>query len=347
MITSWEDYLNPQLDAGTSRDRYRQFRSAFASQRAGIQRVFDARRPDVVACLGAGMLSDIPYQRFVEADATVHLVDWLPGVTERGIAHSIIRRVEAGTPQCAYCRLTGGDPQAYCSSYRQTQASRSEVCDAFEASPDDPDVCLAFRKNKLPYVHRQDVTGGYASAFGAAVADDLRGVTSWRQAFKRATALATRVVRRQSRLAIDDGTVDLVLSSMVMSQFEHEPYDYFSRQCAALIGPPTAPEEKRLRPAMQNLRSILLRNQIKGHCEEIDRILAPTGRCFLAVEMFVCEKGDDRWFLLNDMHGALAALAQRFDFDIDAVPDLIADSRFETRGSRSVVYQLLLVPKLA
>ena len=212
-------------------------------------------------------------------------------------------------------------------------------------SPEEPEACLTFRKGQLPYIHREDVTGGYASAVGAGLAGALRGVTSWRQAFKRAIALANRVDGTRSRLTIRDGSVDLALSSMVISQFEHEPYDYFSRQATALLGPPSEQEEERLRRAMERLRSILLSRQIEGHCEEITRILAPGGRCFLAFEMFHCEEGSDLWYLVEQMHDALKELARHFDFDVDGTPDPIADTGFQTGDGRSVVYHLLLAPK--
>jgi hypothetical protein len=345
MMTSWEDYLDPRGRAGAYRDCQRRCRAAFESQHACIQRIFDARRPRVVACMGAGILNDIPYRSFIEAGVTVHLVDWLPGVIEFGIAHSIVQGVQAGSPRCVYCRLASDDPRNYCCGYQSTGRSRAEVCAAFAAHPDEPESCLAFRKGRLPYVHQQDVTGGYASAFGAGLAGELGGVGSWRQAFKRATSLASRAKGRRTPLAIPDRSVDLVLSSMVISQFEHEPYDYFSRQVAALVGPPSAQEERLLRPAMDRLRSILLENQIEGHCEEIERILAPGGRCFLAFEMFHRQQGDDVWHLVEEMQGALSGLAQRFDFDIDGCPALMADAMFETDGGRSMVCHLLLAPK--
>ena len=56
--------------------------------------------PRSVACLGAGVLSDIPYRRLIECGGAVHLVDWLPGVCQSGIKHSIIE-IGDDNPACA------------------------------------------------------------------------------------------------------------------------------------------------------------------------------------------------------------------------------------------------------
>ena len=132
---------------------------------------------------------------------------------------------------------------------------------------------------------------------------------------------------------------------MVVSQFEHEPYDYFSRQAAALLGPPRAPEEDRLRPAMEKLRQTLLSNQIEGHCREVKRIIIRDGRFFLAFELFHGEAGGNRLHLIEPMHDALRLLARHFDFDFAGNPDPLVDTGFETGDARSVVYHFLLAVK--
>jgi len=345
MITAWDDYLKPQNAAAAYRECFLRCRSAFERQRECIRRILDARRPAVVACLGSGILHDIPYWRLVEQNATVHLVDWLPGIVEFGIAHSIIRTTPQGRPRCAYCQRATPNAPDYCLSYREPALAGRVVCEAFELSPHEPGTCLAFRKGRLPHTYRQDVTGGYASAFGAALAEEMRGVATWRQALKRAIAVAQRLRGHRTALDIPDHGVDLVISSMVLSQFEHEPYGYFSKQAAALLGLPSAREEARLRPAMEKLRSILLINQIEGHCAEIERILAPDGRCFLAFELFHRDAGDSRWYLVSEMHCALQQIARHFDFDFDSIPEPVVDARFEAASGRSAAYHFLLAPK--
>ena len=85
------------------------FREAFEEQRTNITPVFEAKSPKVIACLGAGVLNDIPYDLFVRSGARVHLVDWMPSSIEAGIDRSIIDVGENGCPRCAYC-----DPSVEC-----------------------------------------------------------------------------------------------------------------------------------------------------------------------------------------------------------------------------------------
>lgn len=343
MITAWKDYLVPHTTAYGSCQK--QCRSAFVRQSECIRRIVEMRRPGMVVCLGAGILNDIPYWSLVEGGATVHLVDWLPGIVEYGLAHSIIRAGPDDAPECVYCRSRASDARLFCEGYKEARRAAPSVCDAFAPDPKDAGTCRSFCKGRFPHVLRQDITGGYAEAFGMALAAELRDVGSWRQAFKRATALAHRLERHRTKLDIADHSADLVTSSMVLSQFEYEPYAYFSKQAAAVLGTPSAAEEKRLHAAMETLRSTLLINQIKGHCAEIERILAPGGRCFMAFELFHREAGDRRWYLVKEMLAALGELGDRFDFDFDDIPEPVVDTGFETGGGRSAIYHLLLTRK--
>jgi hypothetical protein len=347
MITAWEDYLRPENAAAVYQECVRRCGRAFERQRVCIDHLLETQRPAVVACMGAGVLNDIPYWRLIDESVTVHLVDWLPGIVEFGIGQSIIRETPQGAYQCAYCRQTALKASDYCLSYREPIRAGHDVCAAFEASPQQADTCRAFRKGPLPHIHRQDVTGGYASAFGTALGDELEGVTTWRQALKRATAIAQRVKGSRTKLNIPDHSVNLVISSMVLSQFEHEPYGYFSRQAVAQLGLPTALEEASVRPSMEKLRALLLSNQIEGHCAEIERILALDGRCFFAFELFHREADTPHWYLVREMHDALARLAQHFAFDCDGIPEPVVDLRFEAASGRSAVYHFLLAPKQA
>ena len=93
---------------------------------------------------------------------------------------------------------------------------------------------------------------------------------------------------------------------------------------------------------MEALRSTLLANQIERHLDEIERILAPGGHCFMAFETFHVEEGTGRWFLVREMHGALAAIARRFDFNFDMLPHSDSATLFEPPGGRSVVQRFVL-----
>jgi hypothetical protein len=338
MATAWDDYLTA---AGTP-EAYRLCRrergDAFGPLREVLRRLIGTSRPRIVACLGAGVLNDIPYRALVRSGATIHLVDWLPGAVESGIADSVVR-VGGGAdkPECVYCDLGDEKAWAYCRNFQLPRDPTKGTCARFASPPDGSPACEAFEKGELPYVHREDVTGGFASAFARGVSGELGETGSWRQALGRANALAKRVRRHRTSLSVPERSADLVISTMVLSQFEHEPYNYFAQQAAARLGRPTPGEERRLKPALEGLRSLLLSTQIERHCDEIERILAPGGVCFVSFETFHFDPDLGRWFLVKEMHDAVAFLAQRFRFDFDLLGEGGGVVRYASGERRSIV----------
>lgn len=347
-LLSWDAYLAGQGAAQTYRGCRSRCTPAFRQQRAFIRRIVEQTNPGVVACLGAGVLNDIPYRTLLGSGARLHLVDWLPGVIEAGVARSIIATDEAGGAHCAYCALGGDRARECCANFHLSAPSSSAVCDRFVPTPGDSPGCDAFEIGSWPQVHVEDVTGGYASAFALGLGPALRGVTTWKQAFARANALARRIgrsARQRRRLSIADASVDLVTSSMLLSQFEHEPYDYFAKQVARLIGPPGADDEKHLDRAMAQLRDLLIDRQVEEHCLEIRRILAPGGRVFMSFELFHVNPERTGWFLVRETHRGLSALDRHFRFDFDIIGESESLTRFQSRRAPSMVLALVLEAK--
>ncbi len=302
----------------------------------------------MVACLGAGVLNDIPYRTLLGCGARLHLVDWLPGAVDAGIALSIIATDKAGGPHCIYCDLGRDRARECCANYHLATAPSSGVCDHFVPIPGDPPACDAFEMGSWPRVHVEDVTGGYASAFALGLGPGLKGVTTWKQAFARANALSRRIgrqARKRRRLSIADASVDLVTSSMLLSQFEHEPYDYFSKQVTMLIGAPSAGEEGRLGRAMEQLRDTLVDRQIEEHCAEIRRILAPGGRVFMSFELFHFDREQKGWFLVKQTQPSLAVLDRHFTFNFEIIAEGESLTRFQSRRTPSMVLALVLEAK--
>ena len=129
---------------------------------------------------------------------------------------------------------------------------------------------------------------------------------------------------------------------MVMSQFDQEPDDYFAHQAADLLGPPTAKEEKQLLPVMKALHEVLLRRQVEQHCEEIRRILAPDGYCYMSFEMFHVVPAAAQWFLVEGMAKALEIVGRHFLFDFDLIPHHQPMTRFQTGDTPSLVFSFML-----
>ena len=342
----WREYLADPERGRVQRQNHARLRQVYAQQREVVRDVFTETRPEVVACLGAGLMNDLPYGGFVRAGAELHLVDWLPGLMETGVAMSILGRDDRGDPECLYCALGDENARAYCRQYRrETSSELADVCDNYVAGVEDGLVCAKFERGELPILHGEDVTGGFANGFSDRVLDEIAELQSWRQALSRATALAKRLKGEKRQISIADGSVDLVISSMLISQFEHEPYDYFSHQTASLLGPPTEKQEGRLRPALERLRTLLLVMQIERHCDEIVRILKPGGISYMSFELFHGKPGSAIWFLVREMHQALGILADRFDFYFDFIDDGVKFTRARAGDADSLVLSMLFRPK--
>ena len=228
MTLSWNDYRSLPDAARRYQECTLRYGPAFEHQRQNILKVIAATRPNTVAVLGAGVMNDVPYKYLLDLQVEVHLIDWLPGAPEAGLRHSLISEDPSGEFSCLYCRPGIDVPEDYCRNYCRPAYESRKVCDNFEPTHDAPPKCANFDKGALPVTNCEDVTGGYAETFARQVGQTLRGVQSWRKAVERCVALA-RKVRGAQRLSLASGSVDLVTSSMVVSQFEHEPYQFFSQ----------------------------------------------------------------------------------------------------------------------
>ena len=205
-------------------------------------------------------------------------------------------------------------------------------------------MCKAFAKGDSPSVHYEDVTGGYASEFGHRLSRELRNARTWELAFSKATKLAGRI-KPTGRLSIDDASVDLVTSSMLVSQFSHEPYNFFAARTAERLGAPTAEHEARLLPAMEKLRMALFTYQVERHLDEIQRILSPGGQCYLSFELFSTVPQSHQWFMVEGVPKALQAAGDRFHFNFDAIPEDESIARFQTRTGRSLTLCVVMESK--
>ena len=276
MPVTWDQYLSVTDAPGKFRECRRQCQASFLEQRKRIERLIEVTAPKTVACLGAGALNDIPYATLIRSGATVHLVDWVPGSIEAGIGLSIIQTDDDGSPRCLYCEPTMQTPQRYCRHVFDSKPG-GRVCEQYRPVSETDPQCGAFERGEEPSIHYEDATAGYASEFGRCIEGELQTVRSWKQAFARAADVADRVRRHRTIMTIQDASIQLVTSSLVVSQFDHEPYNFFALRTADRLGPPSADVEQRLAPAMESLRATLFAAQVEGHCQEIKRILAPEG----------------------------------------------------------------------
>jgi len=337
MPVTWETYLSPRDAAALFRTCGQRYGPAFAPLRGVVKRLIERTGPKTVACLGAGVLNDLPLNALVRSGAELHLVDWLPDIIDSGLAASIIERPGDAEPSCVFCALDESVAQDYCQNYCGPKPVKTEVCPGYICEPPDLNACAAYQRGTRPRVHRADVTGGYASEFAKRCERILRNATTWRQVFRQAVALARRVPERPSPLDIADGSIDLAISSMVVSQFLHEPYTYFTRQAEEVLGTPTVREDKRLLPQAEELKVTLFDHALEGHFAEIERLLAPDGQCFMAFELFHFDPEMAEWTLVDEMHETLKRVAHRFRLHFDTETNNEFFVRYSPPGTNSLV----------
>lgn len=337
MPVTWETYLSPNNAAALYRTCSQRYGPAFAPLRDLVERLVEHTKPTSVACLGAGVLNDLPLKALVRSGAELHLVDWLPGIIDSGLSASIIESPDDAKPSCVFCALDKSVAEDYCRNYCGPKPVKTQVCAGYLCEPPDLNACAAYQRGTRPHVHRADVTGGYASEFANRCERALRNTTTWRQALRQAIALARRVPARPRPLDIPDGSIDLAISSMVVSQFLHEPYDYFTRQAEEALGTPTARENKRLLRQADDLKATLFKHSLEGHFAEIERVLAPEGQCFMAFELFHYDAEIAEWMLVEPMHETLKRIADRFRLDFDTTHDHDLYVRYSLPGTDSLL----------
>ncbi|MCH8863162.1 MAG: hypothetical protein IID51_11700 [Proteobacteria bacterium] len=345
MAEGWQEYLQGAKSPEAYGRCIREARPGFAALRDLIARLVDRLEPSEVVCLGAGALNDIPFRQFVRRGTVLHLVDWLPGIIEAGVQGSSMSEDAEGQLTCVFCELSEEQAKNFCTTFNRRQKNMPGVCENFRKTPGDHLACENFRKGDLPAVYREDITGGFASSFAREVTGEIAAAESWRSALRQAIKIARHPAPHQP-LSIADKSADLVISSMVLSQFEFEPYEYFASRATTTHGRPAGKQAAKLDKGTYMLRDILLSRSIERHCQEIRRILRPDGRCFMAFEMHHRNDEADGWFLVRQMHDAIPALQKYFHFDFDQLqaPDHVVD--LTDGNSRSLVYCYLLRPRI-
>ena len=197
----------------------------------------------------------------------------------------------------------------------------------------------------FPRFIESDVTQGYSTHFAKGVEAIVENAGKPRQAMARAIRRARQNSSR-NKLPIEDGSVDLVTSSMVASQFDFEPFTYFIRNLAQAHGPDRLrPMADKLSALEKELRDTLLVEQMAGHCEEMVRLLRPGGRVFFSMEILHRPQGAQDWFQPQIVPKILDVLNRYFHYDVDFMPDSLAmETRDAPEGGRSVIQTSILKP---
>ena len=316
----------------------------FAKDRENLSRFYRLFKPKEIGCLGSGCLNDIPIEEFLRGGSRVWLVDWIPGISEKSFAFDLIRSDDAGHA-CILCNLPGGG-EHFCKNFKAPE-QKAHVCDNFCLTEGFPPRCARYAPGSEPRFITCDTTLGRATCFATSAERIVARAKTPAECFQAALEECRRSCWKLNRkLDIPDGTLDFVSSVMVMSQFEHEPFTFFSRLLARRFGEERlAKEEEHLAPLMEGLRAELLRMQVEGHAREMYRLVnKKRGHAYFSVELF--EKHADRkdFFVVEGAASMLETLGNYFFFDFEALPLDRALRRVNVGEGRSVVQSFLLAP---
>lgn len=344
MIRGWQAYLQGANNPKTYGRCISESRPGFAVLRDLIARLIEKLEPREVVCLGAGALNDIPFRRLLRRGCRLQLVDWLPDIIEAGVQGSSMSEDATGQSACVFCELGEEGARDFCQAFDRRRDDQPGVCENYQRMEEAYLACKNYQKGSLPAIYQEDITGGFASAFAEEATRDIATSGSWRGALKQALKIA-RNPNPPKPLSVKSATADLVISSMVLSQFEFEPYQYFASRAIAAHGQPTGSLARKLDDGVNRLRDILLSESVGRHCREITRMLKPDGRCFMAFEMYHQSGEADGWFIVRQMHETVPVLQKHFRFDFEQLqaPDHVVE--LADGNSSSLVYCYLLQPR--
>jgi hypothetical protein len=221
----------------------------------------------------------------------------------------------------------------------------SRVCDNFSLVEGPRLRCAHYRPGVEPHFVTADVTCGRATRFARRAGRLVASSKTPQQCFRKALAECQHCVALQEEVAIPSGSLDLVTSSMVVSQFDHEPYTFFSKLLALHFGPRLLAEERQLLPLMGKLRAELFRVQIAGHVRELHRLVnKERGKVYFSVELFRSLPASGTFFLVHEIPQAMAVLGQYFVFDFTAIPPERALRSIQTAAGTSIIQSYVLLP---
>lgn len=347
---SWGNYLYP---AKSSTKEHRQISAdMLAGQKENIRKLYHNLQPKVVVCMGAGYLNDIPVDDFVAGDTDIYFAEWMRGISEEAFKYDLVKQLFQQTYACIVCKCSG-DPLKYCKSYMkwsQTILKLKEInnnyCANFETAEDAIPLCTNYTPGEFPQFLSVDVTKGKANDFAGRVPKILSRSKKPRHAFRYAIQKSKNLIGKEP-LPLEDHSVDFITSSMLISQFDFEPYTYFIRNLNQNFSHKNIDEDiEALGKMEESLRNNLFLSQLEGHFKEIVRLLKPDGKAYLSMETLHREQPAAPWFQVETIPKTMELLGKYFYFDMEALPEVrIADRVTMAEKGESILQAYVLVSK--
>jgi len=342
---AWAQYLETKVNQQSYAISMAQCRDALAGQREMIGHLVNVLGSRSIVCLGAGFLNDLPVSMLFSPETRVTLVDWIDGISQEGLANQIIHKLN-DQYHCLFCDKNIG--KLYCKSFTNELLSEG-VCTAF-MPVDEPNLtCQSYQSNIEPKFLRCDITAGYGHQFAETIQKKMRNCKTPKEAFITAIRLCNRLESKIKPIPLDDDSIDLVTSSMVLSQFDNEPYSFFALLLEQHFGrAQVLAHEDILRPLMEQLRTKLFLEQVRRHLREIYRMVRKDGpgRVYLSVELFRSSALDGLYFLVQDIPKAMDVINEYFLFDLEKIPEKKIFNSVEIDCETSIIQNYVLVPRV-
>lgn len=339
----WNSYLSSNANTRDLSQKLEECETAFADHKENISELIHRFNPSSIAVLGSGYLNDIPLKDLIQKNRVVYLVDWIEDVSKVGFSRKIIRKDENNCVNCLLCSDCYSD--RYCKNFTG-ELLTDGLCTGYEPTSEPFDTCKNYEAATDPEFQKADITGGVAVHFTKRIELEIARCKSPKRAFQRAISIVTNT--GFTPLKIESNSIDLVTSSMVLSQFDTEPYTYFATLLEERFGRDELIRcETILRPLMERLRTALFTHQVDAHLQEMHRILRKDvrSRAYLSAELFRSFPNSDSFFLVQDMPKALELISRYFHFEFDSQSKSQPLNRSSYGRGVSMNQCLILTPK--
>jgi hypothetical protein len=339
----WESYLSTSVNNRFVHERLGLYEKAFGDHKENISNMIHSLSPNSIAVLGAGFLNDLPIDDLLAQGRKVYLVDWADNASTFGMARSIVSKDINDCYSCLFCKK--GTGKEYCRNFTG-EFIADGVCTVFESVEEPYVTCKNYEPAVEPSFIKADITAGVARSFAEKIEKRMASCKTAKDAFLTAIAIADNY--HHTPIPVENNSMELVTSSMVLSQFDFEPYTYFSTLLQKRFGRDELERhESKLLPLMEKLRTKLFTLQVDAHVKEIYRIVKKDdqARVYVSAELFSSHSGSDKFFLVQDMPKALEALGKYFFFEFGELLEGKVLRKAEIGEGVSINQNYMLIPK--
>lgn len=341
--TFWNSYLKNCNTDKTLQEGFFLCEQAFSDHKEIISRLVNTLSPNTIAILGSGYLNDIPLGDLVENNRKLYLVDWIDNISKVGVSKSIVCKDEIDGHNCLFC--VKNTAKQYCNNFTGEFLEKS-VCTGFEPVDEPFITCKNYEPASEPSFIKADITGGISRDFASKIRSNITSCKTPKNAFLKALSLSDKL--KHEPMPVEDNSIELVTSSMVLSQFDVEPYGYFSTLLEKQYGcDEIAKQESKLMPLMERLRTKLFILQVESHIKEMYRIVKKDkkSRIYVSAELFRSYPDVDQFFVVQDMPKAMEIMDKYFFYEFGDLLEGKVLRKAQLGNGVSITQSFVLAPK--